>query len=68
MDPNETLLNIMALMNEGEFEDARELARELERWFAKGGFYPTLSLTDQRAIMFHFLNAVQLTNRLSKGK
>ena len=40
MDPNQTYLDMFAMMNGGDLEAARELALSLRDWLESGGFYP----------------------------
>jgi len=40
MDPTRCYLDVIAAMNGGEFDDARELAIALRDWLDGDGFYP----------------------------
>lgn len=41
MDANVCYLEMFEAMNAGDHELAREKAKALKEWLAKGGFYPT---------------------------
>jgi hypothetical protein len=55
MDPNQTFLDMYNSMRDGDHETARELAKALNDWFAKGGFY-TYQFTPEA--MHAYINSV----------
>jgi hypothetical protein len=60
MDPKAALDMICDLVIQGEIDEAKQNARDLERWLTRGGFYPELDADASRVIIAALLTAIQM--------
>jgi hypothetical protein len=58
MNPKETLDAIVAAIEDGDIETARERAENLRNWLSRGGFYPDSGRPGYRELTDNFIRWV----------